>query len=41
MAQDKRTAEFFDMPSAAIDYGKADIVLAPERLAGALASAGA
>jgi len=36
MAQNKRTCEFFDMPSAAIDYGKAEVVLAPRRLAFAL-----
>jgi hypothetical protein len=27
---------FFDMPSAAIDYGKAEIVLSPKRMAFAL-----
>ena len=36
MAQDKDTAEFFDMPSAAIDYGKAEVVLSPRRLGFAL-----
>jgi len=36
MTQNKRTCEFFDMPSAAIDYGKAEVVLAPRRLALAL-----
>jgi len=38
MAQDKATSEFFDMPAAAIDYGRAEIVMAPRRLALALGS---
>lgn len=33
MAQDRMSSGFFDMPAAAIDFGKADIVLPPERIA--------
>jgi two-component system chemotaxis response regulator CheB len=36
MAQDQTSSEFFDMPSAAIDFGKAEIVLPPRRMALAL-----
>src|SRR5262245_10040335 len=36
MAQDKQSSKFFDMPSAAIDLGKAELVLSPRRLAVAL-----
>jgi two-component system, chemotaxis family, protein-glutamate methylesterase/glutaminase len=36
MAQDKATSAYFDMPSAAIDLGKAELVLSPRRLALAL-----
>jgi two-component system chemotaxis response regulator CheB len=36
MAQDKESSKFFDMPSAAIDLGKAELVLSPRRLALAL-----
>jgi two-component system, chemotaxis family, protein-glutamate methylesterase/glutaminase len=39
MAQDERSSEFFDMPSAAIDYGKAEVVFAPRGLASALDAA--
>jgi chemotaxis response regulator CheB len=41
MAQDKQSSEFFDMPAAAIDYGKAEIVLSPTKLALALTTIGA
>jgi two-component system chemotaxis response regulator CheB len=33
MAQDRASSGCFDMPAAAIDFGKADIVMPPERLA--------
>jgi two-component system chemotaxis response regulator CheB len=36
MAQDRISADYFEMPSAAIDFGKADIIMAPERMALAL-----
>jgi len=36
MAQNDTSSAHFDMPCAAIDFGKADIVLPPSRLAGAL-----
>jgi two-component system, chemotaxis family, protein-glutamate methylesterase/glutaminase len=36
MAQDEESSKFFDMPSAAIDLGKAEFVLSPQRLALAL-----
>jgi two-component system, chemotaxis family, protein-glutamate methylesterase/glutaminase len=36
MAQVRGSSGCFDMPSAAIDFGKAEIVLPPERLALAL-----
>lgn len=36
MAQNGASSAYFDMPCAAIDFGKADIVLPPSRLAGAL-----
>ena len=36
MAQDRSSSGWFDMPAAAIDFGKADIVLPPQRLAMAL-----
>jgi chemotaxis response regulator CheB len=36
MAQNDASSAYFDMPCAAIDFGKADIVLPPSRLAGAL-----
>ncbi len=36
MAQDRTSSHWFDMPSAAIDYGKAEIVMPPERLASVL-----
>jgi chemotaxis response regulator CheB len=36
MAQNDASSAYFDMPRAAIDFGKADIVLPPSRLAGAL-----
>jgi two-component system chemotaxis response regulator CheB len=35
-AQDEGTSEFFDMPGAAIDLGRADIVLPPRKIAEAL-----
>src|SRR5215469_984049 len=33
MAQSQSTSEMFEMPSAAIDFGKADIVASPKRMA--------
>jgi chemotaxis response regulator CheB len=36
MAQNDASSAYFDMPCAAIDFGKADIILSPSRLAGAL-----
>jgi two-component system chemotaxis response regulator CheB len=36
MAQDRVSSSWFEMPSAAIDLAKADIVMPPERLADAL-----
>jgi chemotaxis response regulator CheB len=36
MAQNNASSTHFDMPCAAIDFGKADIILPPSRLAGAL-----
>jgi two-component system, chemotaxis family, protein-glutamate methylesterase/glutaminase len=33
MAQDRRSSASFDMPSAAIDFGKAEIVCSPRRMA--------
>jgi two-component system, chemotaxis family, protein-glutamate methylesterase/glutaminase len=36
MAQNDASSAYFDMPCAAIDFGKADIVLPPSRLASAL-----
>ena len=36
MAQNERSSRFFDMPRAAIDLGKVDIVLPPDRIAAAL-----
>jgi len=36
MAQNDASSAYFDMPCAAIDFGKADIILPPSRLAGAL-----
>jgi len=36
MAQDRISSDHFDMPAAAIDFGKAEIVMPPERLAFAL-----
>jgi two-component system, chemotaxis family, protein-glutamate methylesterase/glutaminase len=36
MAQNQSSAGWFEMPAAAIDFAKADIVLPPERLAAAL-----
>ncbi len=41
MAQDKASSEYFDMPSAAIGLGKAELVLSPRRLAFALSVIGA
>jgi hypothetical protein len=35
MAQDRLSSEFFEMPSAAIDFAKPE-VMAPERMAGVL-----
>jgi len=36
MAQNSASSIYFDMPHAVVDLGKADIVLTPSRLAGAL-----
>jgi len=36
MAQDRVSSGWFEMPSAAIDFAKAEIVLPPERLASVL-----
>jgi chemotaxis response regulator CheB len=36
MVQSQKSSPFFDMPSAAIDFAKADIVLSPARIAEAL-----
>lgn len=33
MAQSESSAQFFDMPAAAIDFGRADLVAAPARMA--------
>ncbi|MEH2183058.1 chemotaxis protein CheB [Nostoc sp.] len=38
IAQDETTSEYFNMPSAAIDTGKVDFVLTPERIAKSLSS---
>ncbi|HYC55838.1 MAG TPA: chemotaxis protein CheB [Candidatus Binatia bacterium] len=36
IAQDEASAEFFDMPSAALDLGRADIAMSPAKMAEAL-----
>ncbi len=36
IAQDERSCSHFDMPAASIDFGRADIVMAPDRIAEAL-----
>ena len=36
LAQDRISSEFFEMPAAAIDWGKAEIVMPPDRLASVL-----
>jgi two-component system CheB/CheR fusion protein len=36
MAQNESSSSFFDMPCAAVDFGKADIVLSPNELGRAL-----
>ena len=36
MAQDKESSKFFDMPSAAIDLGKAELILSHRGLGLAL-----
>ena len=36
IAQDRTSAEWFEMPSAAIDFAKAEIVMPPHRMASAL-----
>jgi len=36
MAQDRISSEYFEMPSAAIDLAKAEIVMAPRRMASVL-----
>ena len=36
IAQDERTSGYFEMPSAALDLGRADLVMSPRRIAQAL-----
>ena len=36
IAQDRVSSQHFEMPSAAIDWGKAEIVMPPQRIASAL-----
>jgi chemotaxis response regulator CheB len=36
MAQDRISSDYFDMPAAAIDFGKAELVMSPPRMASAL-----
>jgi two-component system chemotaxis response regulator CheB len=36
IAQDQASAGFFDMPAAACDFGRADLVMSPAQIAGAL-----
>ena len=38
IAQSERSASYFEMPSAAIDFGKVDLVLSPTRIADALSA---
>jgi CheB methylesterase len=36
IAQDEATADHFDMPAAALDLGRADLAMSPQRMAEAL-----